>query len=137
MMRLCLRRNVQIVELFSEPGDGDNQASVYPRVCTTSLRDNYRYSRDYLLIANFIVMAFIPFLLLIIFNSLTFRIIRNSSLTNDRTSNRQRRDLRIAKMFILIIIVFFICNMPRMILNAFDVSLGVPLNLTRDILAWL
>ena len=108
---------------FSETADGESQTSIYPRVCTTSLRDNYRYSRDYLLIANFIVMAFIPFLLLIIFNGLTFRIISSSSLTNERTSNRHRRDQRIAKMFIFIVIIFFICNMPRMILNTLDVSL--------------
>ena len=81
---------------------------VYPQLCSTPLRDNYRYSRDYLLIANFLVMAFIPLLLLIIFNSLTFKIIRASSLTNARTSTRQRRDQGIASMFIFIVIIFVI-----------------------------
>ena len=48
------------------------------KVCATDLRDSYRYCRDYLLIANFVVMALVPFLLLVIFNSLTFKIIRQS-----------------------------------------------------------
>ena len=51
------------------------------QVCTTALRDSYTYCRDYLLIANFVVMALVPFLLLIILNSLTFRIIRSIVLT--------------------------------------------------------
>ena len=98
---------------------------VYPQLCSTPLRDNYRYSRDYLLIANFLVMAFIPLLLLIIFNSLTFKIIRTSSLTNARTSTRQRRDQGIASMFIFIVIIFVICNLPRMFLNMLDVRVGL------------
>ena len=103
---------------------GDPLSELVPQVCSTSLRDNYTYSRDFLLIANFVVMAFIPFLLLIIFNSLTFKIIRQSSLTSGRRSSRQRRDLRIASMFISIVIIFFICNMPRMFLNTLDVRMS-------------
>ena len=95
----------------------------YPQVCSTSLRDNYRYCRDYLLIANFTVMALAPFLLLILFNSLTFRIIRQSSINNVRTSKRVRRDQSIARMFIIIVIIFFICNTPRMILNSWEVEI--------------
>ena len=53
-------------------------------MCTTELRDDYHYCRDYLLIANFVVMGILPFLLLILFNTLTFRIIRASSGANVR-----------------------------------------------------
>ena len=42
---------------------------------------------------------------------------------NVRTStNRERRDQRIAKMFIIIVILFFICNTPRMVLNTSEVG---------------
>ena len=140
-------------------------------MCTTELRDDYHYCRDYLLIANFVVMGILPFLLLILFNTLTFRIIRASSVANvrdgstmalvefcgnevsvrgfesmpdetfsikncqiqrqpmmpmlgdPRTTKRQKRDQKIAQMFIVIVILFFICNTPRMILNISEVWL--------------
>ena len=87
------------------------------QVCATSLRDNYNYCRDYVLIANFLVMALIPFLLLGILNSLTFQVIRMSTQNNPRTSKLQQRDQGIAKMFVLIVSVFFFCNTPRIVLN--------------------
>ena len=94
----------------------------FPQVCATELRSSYTYCRDYLLIANFLVMVLIPFLLLVILNSLTLHRIRRSSMNNTNTTKRQRRDQRIARVFIIIIIVFFICNTPRIILNTWEVS---------------
>ena len=95
----------------------------FPEVCKYELRDDFNYCRDYLLIANFIVMALIPFLLLIIVNTFTFRIIRISTRNNKRTSKRERRDQGIARMFVFIVFVFFFCNTPRIILNIFEVEL--------------
>ena len=100
-----------------------NQTEHVPEVCKYELRDDFNYCRDYLLIANFIVMALIPFLLLIIINTLTFRIIRISTRNNKRTSKREQRDQGIARMFVFIVLVFFFCNTPRIILNIFEVCL--------------
>ena len=46
---------------------------------------------------------------------------RNSPLRNARASKREKRDQGIARMFIVIVIIFFICNTPRMILNSVEV----------------
>ena len=48
-------------------------------------------------------------------------IERNSPLRNARASKREKRDQGIARMFIIIVIIFFICNTPRMILNSVEV----------------
>ena len=101
----------------------ETEAMEYPQVCATELRDSYTYCRDYLLIANFIMMALIPFLLLSIFNFLTFRTIQKSTMNNVRTTKRQRRDHGIARMFLLITFVFFLCNTPRIVLNTWEVRM--------------
>ena len=103
--------------------DEDLKTEEFPEVCKYELRDDFNYCRDYLLIANFIVMALIPFLLLIFINTLTFRIIRISTRNNNRTSKRERRDQGIARMFVVIVLVFFFCNTPRIILNIYEVKL--------------
>ena len=103
----------------------DSEYQDYPQVCATALRDNYNYCRDYVLIANFLVMALIPFLLLVILNSLTFQVIRMSTRYNARTTKRQQRDQGIAKMFVFIVSVFFFCNTPRIVLNTFEVGLSL------------
>ena len=113
--------NTQIRNISKQDGQSE-KIEVLPQVCATELRDSYTYCRDYLLISNFILMAFIPFILLLFLNSLTFRSIRISTINNSRTTNRQRRDHRIAKMFTVIVLIFFLCNTPRMILNIWEVS---------------
>ena len=48
-------------------------------------------------------------------------MLRNSPLRNARASKREKRDQGIARMFIIIVMIFFICNTPRMILNSVEV----------------
>ena len=48
-------------------------------------------------------------------------MFRNSPLRNARASKREKRDQGIARMFIIIVMIFFICNTPRMILNSVEV----------------
>ena len=48
-------------------------------------------------------------------------MIRNSPLRNARASKREKRDQGIARMFTIIVVIFFICNTPRMILNSVEV----------------
>ena len=97
------------------------EKSISPQVCVTELRESFHYCRDYMLIANFLVMAFLPFIFLAIFNGLTFRMIRSSSKNNKRTSKRQQRDQTIAMMLSYVVLVFFICNSARIVLNFWEV----------------
>ena len=91
-------------------------------VCVTDLRDNYSYCRDYILIANFLMMALVPFLLIAIFNILTFRKIYLCSLSSKRTTSRQERDQAIAIMLSTIVLVFLLCSVPRIIINSWEVK---------------
>ena len=46
------------------------------RICPTKLRVSLSYTRDYILIANFVGMALIPFAILTILNLKLFRTIK-------------------------------------------------------------
>ena len=106
---------------LSKMSDSEEEESLLPQVCATELRENFQYCRDYMLVANFLMMAFIPFLTLAIFNGLTFRKIVSSSRTNTRTSKRQERDHTIAMMLSCVVLVFFICSSGRIVLNLWEV----------------
>jgi hypothetical protein len=45
------------------------------QLCPTELREDPEYVRDYILLANFLVMALIPFTLLSLLNFLLYRTI--------------------------------------------------------------
>ena len=51
-----------------------------PRICPTKMRLSLTYTRDYILIANFIGMALIPFVILTILNLKLFRAIKVSTI---------------------------------------------------------
>ena len=92
-------------------------------ICATPMRDSSGYTRDYILLANFLVMAFIPFLILTAINSMLYRTITKSTTANMRSSNRQKRDLSIAMILVGIVVVFVICNIFRIIINLYEVKI--------------
>ena len=47
-----------------------------PVLCPTALRVDRSYTRDYILIANFVGMAFIPFAILTLLNLKLFQAIK-------------------------------------------------------------
>ena len=93
-------------------------------ICPTPMRMDPRYIRDYILLANFIMMAFLPFLILTVTNTLIYRTITSVSNLNKKTTSRQKRDQSIAMILVGIVIVFGFCNMFRIIINLYEVSLG-------------
>ena len=78
------------------------------------------YCRDYILIANFILMMFLPFLLITVMNSLMMRKIRETSRQSG-LSRGQRRDRTVALLLSTVVIVFFCCNTIRFGINTFEV----------------
>ena len=86
--------------------------------------------RDYILIANFVGMALLPFLLLAALNFKLYATIRvfvissttviitdvpfkESGAKNQKTTHRQKRDRQIASLLIILVIVFGVCNIVR------------------------
>ena len=91
-------------------------------ICPTELRQNLSYCRDYVLIGNFLMMVFIPLILLSVLNGHIYKIISVSSQNQRSTSLRQKRDHRIATILLTIVIVFGCCNIPRVSINLFEVK---------------
>ena len=56
-----------------------SESSCKISICTTELRNNFNYCRDYILIANFMMMVFIPLVILSLVNCHLYRFITISA----------------------------------------------------------
>ena len=117
----CVKRGN---ETFKTSEVSFNSTTDHYSYCLTPMRNDPRYIRDYILLANFFMMAFLPFLILTITNSLIYRTITSISNLNKKTTSRQKRDQSIAMILVGIVIVFGFCNTFRIIINLYEVSLG-------------
>ena len=91
-------------------------------ICSSDLRDDTNYVRYYILLANFLVMALIPLLIMSVTNTLLYREVRRSgSIQLRRSLRRNQRDKSIALILIGIVIVFAFCNAFRIIINLYEV----------------
>ena len=99
-----------------------NTTSEEYSICLTEMRKDPRYIKNYILLANFFFMAFLPFIILIITNSLIYKTITNISKVNRKSTSRQKRDQSIAMILVGIVIVFGVCNTFRIIINLYEVS---------------
>ena len=102
-------------------------------ICGTPMRKNPHYISIYILIANFVIMTFIPFFILTVTNFSIYTTISNISSLNKKTTNRQKRDHNIAMILVGIVIVFIVCNIFRMVMNVYEVF---HLAIIGDILVW-
>ena len=105
-------------------------------ICSSDLRDDTNYVRYYILLANFLVMALIPLLIMSVTNTLLYREVRRSgSIQLRRSLRRNQRDKSIALILIGIVIVFAFCNAFRIIINLYEVLCIVIIR--REIYYWL
>ena len=117
-LRTCYKGNSSDIP-SPVPCDHNSSTGCELTVCPTEMRKNMTYCRDYILIGNFVIMLLIPFLLLCVFNGRLYHFISKNSI--NITSMRQRRDHRIAIILIIIVTVFGCCNIPRVIINLYEV----------------
>ena len=100
-----------------------SQQEVRLAICSSDLRDDTNYVRYYILLANFIVMALLPLLIMSVLNTLLYKAVRRSGNIQARRSlRRNHRDKSIALILIGIVIVFAFCNAFRIIINLYEVS---------------
>ena len=90
-------------------------------VCATKMRDNTEYVRYYILLANFLVMALAPLVILSVLNTLLYRAVRRARGRTVRGQRRDQRDQAIAIILAGIVIVFAFCNVFRIIINLYEV----------------
>jgi len=88
-------------------------------ICPTELRSNVFYTQYYILIGNFVIMVFLPFVLLTILNGYLYKVIISKRFL--RSSSRQSRDQNIAMILVTIVIIFFVCSIPRVVINTYEV----------------
>ena len=84
------------------------------------MRKCISHCRDYILIGNFVSMVLLPFLLLCILNSRLYHFISKNTIKV--TTIREKRDQRIATILIVIVGVFGCCNIPRVVINLYEVT---------------
>ena len=135
-LETCYKLNNSRVSLC----DVNNTSECRLTVCVTEIRRNLSYCRDYILIGNFLIMIFLPLLLLSILNCQIYHVLAKSSRrsismkssrrsinmessrkTISNKSNRFKRDQSIATILITIVVIFGCCNIPRVSINLFEV----------------
>lgn len=88
-------------------------------ICPTELRTNLLYIQYYILLGNFVIMVLVPFVLLVILNGYLYRVIISKRII--RSSARQTRDQKIARILITIVFIFFVCSVPRVVINTYEI----------------
>jgi len=108
----------------NEDNEHQIESPCYLAICPTEMRKDMSYCRDYVLIANFLVMVLTPFIILATLNYKLYRYISDTQKALQlmtQSSKSQRREIKVARILIVIVSVFCICNIPRVIINIYEV----------------
>ena len=94
----------------------------YPitEVIQTDLRTNHYYVSIYYTWAYLIFMFFIPFSCLAIFNLLIYRQVRIANSERSRMSRQEQKEIGLATMLMVVVIVFFLCNVLALVVNILE-----------------
>ena len=68
-----------------------------------------------------ISLSLIPFTMLILFNLLIYRLIKSKSALFPRSSMREKRDLRVATILLVIIMVYVACHGIITFINVLEI----------------
>ncbi|XP_045760503.1 FMRFamide receptor-like isoform X2 [Maniola jurtina] len=83
-----------------------------------------RYVAVYIHWMYLVVMYIVPFSALAALNACIVRQVRRAQAERARLSRVQRRELGLATMLLVVVLVFFLCNLLPLVTNAFEVFLG-------------
>lgn len=83
-----------------------------------------RYVAVYIHWMYLVVMYIVPFSALAALNACIVRQVRKAQAERARLSRVQRRELGLATMLLVVVLVFFLCNLLPLVTNAFEVFLG-------------
>ena len=86
----------------------------------TELRNHPTYISVYITWAYLIFMYFIPFSCLAIFNLLIYRQVRIANLERSRMSRQEQKEIGLATMLMVVVIVFFLCNVLALVVNILE-----------------
>ena len=117
-LRTCYMTNG--TEVFNACDDFENYENCELDVCPTELRLNLSYCRDYILIGNFIMMVLLPFILISTLNGCIFHYIRTKRISINKV--RQNSHQTVGAIFLVIVLAFSVCNIPRVVTNTYEVN---------------
>lgn len=89
-------------------------------VVPSALRQNPYYIEIYIMWMYLLVMYLVPFLSLMIFNFFIYREVRAANHERQQLSHLQRKEIGLAVMLLVVVSVFFICNVLAFIINVLE-----------------
>ena len=92
----------------------------YTEVITTELRQDPTYIGVYYTWAYLFFMFFIPFSCLAILNLLIYKQVRKANSERSRMSRQEQKEIGLATMLLVVVIVFFICNVLALVVNILE-----------------
>nr|XP_053655706.1 FMRFamide receptor-like [Cherax quadricarinatus] len=98
-------------------------------VVASELRQNQYYIQIYIMWMYLIVMYLVPFLSLMVFNVFIYREVRAANHERRQLSRLQQKEIGLAVMLLVVVTVFFVCNVLAFIINILEL-----LNITIDLL---
>ncbi|XP_063867233.1 FMRFamide receptor-like isoform X2 [Scylla paramamosain] len=99
-------------------------------VIPTQLRLNSFYIEFYIMWLYLFVMYLVPFLCLMIFNFFIYREVRAANHERQQLSRLQRKEIGLAVMLLVVVSVFFLCNVLAFIINILELMAIVVEELT-------
>ncbi|KAG0710790.1 FMRFamide receptor [Chionoecetes opilio] len=89
-------------------------------VIPTKLRLNSFYIEIYIMWLYLLVMYLVPFLCLMIFNFFIYREVRAANHERRQLSRLQKKEIGLAVMLLVVVSVFFVCNVLAFIINILE-----------------
>jgi hypothetical protein len=108
-------------------------------VAPTSLRDDGVYIGVYMTCLYLVVMYIVPFISLAVFNLWIYLEVRRANSERARLTRQQQKEIGLATMLMVVVFVFFVCNILALVVNileVFDINV-MELNNTSNLLVTL
>ena len=104
------------------------QTTYYPsleanitNVVSTPLRADPTYINVYITWLYLVVMYIVPFSCLALFNLLIYWEIRRANAARASLTRLQKKEIRLATMLMVVVVVFFVCNILALVVNILEV----------------
>ncbi|TRY73987.1 hypothetical protein TCAL_05466 [Tigriopus californicus] len=88
----------------------------------TDLRNNPIYIKYYMKVTRTVLLGILPFIALIFFNVKIYLrfLLTRGRYTRSNSNSSQAKDLQLAMILVCIVCMFFVTNLPRLLLNLYE-----------------
>ena len=85
------------------------------------------YFLGYNMVGSFLISMFVPVVTLSVLNTLIWRRLRQIWSQRGRLGVRERRNTRAAVSLVFLVILFFVCHSPKLVVSGYQVRPAPPL----------